>query len=82
MAKNLVLSAGGKTVVLPLKSLVAVEVSLAVATVAVATAVGAVVGHPVVGFAVGFGLVAVKEVVEYVVAARAVKSGKLTISTQ
>jgi len=79
MAKSLVLSAGGKSVVLPIKPLVAVEVSIGVAVLAVGTAIGAVCGSALIGFGVAAGFIAVSEVAEFLIAKAAIKSGKLSI---
>ena len=82
MAKNLVLTAGGRSVILPIKPLIVVEVAVGVTVMSIGTAIGAVFGHPFIGFLSGFGVVAVSEVAEFFIAKSAIKSGKLSISVQ
>jgi hypothetical protein len=80
MAKSLVLTAGGKSVILPIKPLIVVEVSTIITLLAVGTTIGAVTGHTLAGFLTALAVVVVGEAAEFFIAKRAVKQGKLVIS--
>jgi hypothetical protein len=80
MAKSLVLTAGGKSVILPIKPLIVVEVSTIITLLAIGTAIGAVTGHTLAGFLTALAVVVVGEAAEFFIAKRAVKQGKLVIS--
>jgi hypothetical protein len=80
MAKSLVLTAGGKSVILPIKPLIVVEVSTITTLLAIGTAIGAVTGHTLAGFLTALAVVVVGEAAEFFIAKRAVKQGKLVIS--
>ena len=74
MPKSIVFTAGGKSVILPIKPLIAVEAALTVATLSLGFGIGALFGHPFIGFGVGAGLVTIMELAEFLIAQKAIKS--------
>lgn len=80
MSKKMVLSAGGKSVILPIKPLIVVESSVIITLLAVGTTIGAVTGHTLAGFLSALAVVVAGEAAEFFIAKRAIKQGKLVIS--
>lgn len=79
---KIVLSVGSRSVVLPMKWILGIELAAITAVLVASSLLGWYFKHPIIGGLIGFGLVVAGEVAEYLIAKKATQSGKLRISIQ